>query len=62
MDRIVKHRNEKRDLKLITCGREKTFRRVRREEELQDVFPKEQVEVAQSATNTYVGLLIADRG
>jgi hypothetical protein len=44
MDGIVKHGSEKRDVQPITCGKEKTFRTVWREAELEDVFPKEQVE------------------
>ena len=44
MDGIVKHGSEKRDMQPITCGKEKTFRTVWREAELEDVFPKEQVE------------------
>ena len=45
MDGIVKHRSEKRDVQLITCGKEKTFWTVWREAELDDVFPREQVEM-----------------
>ena len=45
MEGIVKHGSEKRDLQPITCGKEKTFRTVWKEAELQDVFPEEQVEV-----------------
>ena len=39
MDGIVKHGSEKRDVQLITCGKEKTFRTVWREAELEEVFP-----------------------
>ena len=45
MDCIVKHGSEKRDLKPITCGKEKTFQTLWREEGLEDIFPTEQVEV-----------------
>ena len=45
MDGIVKQGSEKRDVQPITCGKEKTFRTVWREAELEDVFPKEQVGV-----------------
>ena len=45
MDCIVKHGSEKRDLKLITCGKEKTFQTLWREEGLEDIFPTEQVEM-----------------
>ena len=41
----MKHGSEKRGLKLITCGLEKTFRTIWREEGLEDIFPTEQVEV-----------------
>ena len=44
MDGIVKHGSEKRDVKPITCGKEKTFRTVWREADLEEVFPQEQVE------------------
>ena len=40
MDGIVKHGSKKRDFQPITCGKEKTFRTVWREAELEDVFPK----------------------
>ena len=45
MDGIVKHGSEKRDLKQITCGKEKKIRTIWREEGLDDIFPPEQVEV-----------------
>ena len=41
---IVKHGSEKRDVQPFTCGKEKTFRTVWREAELEEVFPQEQVE------------------
>ena len=44
MDGIVKHGSERRDVQLITCGKEKTFRTIWREAELEEVFPQEQVE------------------
>ena len=44
MDGIVKHGSEKREVQLITCGKEKTFRTVWREAELEDVFPQEHME------------------
>ena len=44
MDWIVKHGSEKREVQPITCGKKKAFRTVWREAELEDVFPKEQVE------------------
>jgi hypothetical protein len=45
MEGIVKHGSEKRDVQPITCGKEKTFRTVWREAELEDVLPKEQVDM-----------------
>ena len=45
MDCIVKQGSEKRDLKPITCGQEKQFRTIWREEGLEDIFPTEQVKV-----------------
>ena len=42
---IVKHGSEKRDVQPFTCGKEKTFRTVWREAELEEFFPKEQVEM-----------------
>ena len=44
MDGIVKHGSERRDVQPITCGKEKTFRTIWREAELEEFFPQEQVE------------------